>query len=114
MDVTTSKRILSSPSATGRYARGYLGWYQNNLRSMAEAMFLNKCGNAFLDENMERFKKEKFHFAKRIQKTYPDSIPELVLIMKMRGFLKEVAEQIMVEKTGLIQPEFDFMKEMER
>ena len=105
--------ILSNMDRTNKYARGYLGWYENHYVSMARDMFTNNYGHDFVEKFIVHLKedKTKYHFANRVKKTHPFSIPVLPLIMQMRHFLKEEIDKFVIKESGMIQMEFDFMKE---
>ena len=105
--------VYSNPDHTNKYSRGYLGWYDNHYESMARDMFSSNYGFDFVEKFVIHLKekKTKYHFANRIKKTHPYSIPALTLVMKMKHFLKEEIDKFVIEQTGMVQMEFDFMKE---
>lgn len=90
-----------------KYAIGYLNWYEQNFKQVSVNMFSNQYSPDLLLKIQEACEKQKFHFAARIRKSYCFSIPRTVLMMKLRHFLREIADDV-IEKTNPKQLEFKF------
>lgn len=100
--------VYANISADHRFAIGYLQWYQSHWRYMSADMFSRQYDPETLLKIQQRLEKEKFHFAARIRKTHHVNIPVDVLMMKMKGFLREIADKVIEDQNKPIQLEFDF------
>lgn len=99
--------IFAQPSEDHRYACGYIRWYEQHAKQLSVRMFSSRYTANILLEIQTEIEKEKFHFSARIKKTHQVSIPELVLIMKARQFLREIADRVLSLHNG-VQLEFQF------
>ena len=101
----TSRRIPSEKYDDGKWCFGYLNWYCDHLAEIAAPYY--RAHPSFKDELRNKLLQERWHFSVRIGNTHPDCIPELLLLMKAKGFVKEVADKFLEERRP-VQLEFDF------
>lgn len=84
---------------------GYMEYYDYKYDHVAECYYqkykLKK------DEIKKKLHDERWHFARRIMRTHPYSIPRFVLDMKLRKFIKEVVDKVL-DKDKPKQLEFKF------
>ena len=99
--------IFAQPSEDHRYACGYIRWYEQHAKQLSVNMFSSRYSANILLEIQTEIEKEKFHFSARIKKTHPTSITELVLLMKTKQFLREIADRVLSLHNG-VQLEFQF------
>lgn len=99
--------IFAQLSEDHRYACGYIRWYEQHAKQLSVNMFSSRYSANILLEIQSEIEKEKFHFSARIKKTHPTSIPELVLLMKTKQFLREIADRVLSSHNG-VQLEFQF------
>ena len=81
--------VYANRNADG-YAIGYLNFYLQHLKDIAGQYYQRYPADRKRLESA--FKDERFHFARRISKTHPYAMPDFVMEMKMKGFIKEVCE----------------------
>ena len=99
--------IFARLSEDHRYACGYIRWYEQHAKQLSVNMFAPRYSAGILLEIQAEIEKEKFHFSARIKKTHPTSIPELVLLMRTKQFLREIADRVLSSHNG-VQLEFQF------
>lgn len=100
--------IYSNISPNHKVAMGYLDWYKSHYKYMSTDMFQHQYDPETLLKIQQRLENEKFHFAARIRKTHHVNIPVDVIMMKMKGFLREIADKVIEDQNKPIQLEFDF------
>lgn len=103
--------VYANASYNHRVAAGYLEWYKRHYKYMSTDMFQNQYDPETLLKIQQRLEKEKFHFAARIRKTHHVNIPVDVIMMKMKGFLREIADKVVKDQNKPIQLEFNFGEE---
>ena len=100
--------VYANISQDHKFALGYLQWYQSHWRYMSIDMFSNQYDPETLLKIQEKLEKAKFRFSNRIRKSYHVNIPIDVMMMKMKGFLREIADEIVKEQNKPEQLEFNF------
>ena len=100
--------VYANASYNHRVAAGYLEWYKRHYKYMSVDMFQNQYDSETLLKIQQRLEKEKFHFAARIRKTHHVSIPVDIMMMKMKGFLRQIANEVIEEDNKPVQLEFNF------
>ena len=100
--------VYANVSADHKYALGYLQWYQSHWRYMSSDMFFHQYGPETLLRINEKLEKSKFRFAAHIRKTHHVNIPVDVMMMKMKAFLRQIANEVIEEENKGIQLELPF------
>lgn len=103
--------IYSNVDLGYKVAKGYLIWYEKQYRFVATDMLKNQMGPDKLLEVMVELKKKRFKFANRIRKTHHVNIPVDVIYMKLKHFIREVADDIIKKQQAPEQLEFNFGEE---
>lgn len=103
--------VYANISADHRFAIGYLQWYQNNWRYMSADMFSRQYDPETLLAINQKLEKAKFRFSNHVRKTHHVNIPVDVMMMKMKGFLRQIADEVIEERNKPVQLEFNFGEE---
>ena len=74
-------------------------------------MLQNQMGPDKLLEVMTELEKKRYKFANRIRKTHHVNIPVDIIYMKLKGFIREIADEIVRKEHAPEQLEFDFGEE---
>ena len=100
--------IYANISDNHKVATGYLDWFKSQYRAVATCMLHNQMNPDTLLEVFIELEKKKYKFANRIRKTHCVSIPIDVIYMKLRMFIREVADEIINKQQAPEQLEFNF------
>ena len=90
----------------GNWPYGYLNYYTYHVDQIATPYYRDHP--TIQRKMMETLHEQKYHFVKRIVKTHPHCIPELVILMQLKHFVKEQVDKMLVDPNQQQQLEFDF------
>lgn len=103
--------VYANISANHKVATGYLDWFKTQYRFVATDMLQKQMDPDTLLEVMTELENKKFKFANRIRKSHHVNIPVDVIYMKLKGFIREVADDVIKQQQAPEQLEFDFGEE---
>lgn len=103
--------ITAAPySRNGRYALGYVHWFEAHYANMIEHQYSKK----FTDVTIATIKRvaygERWHFSNRMLKVFPVAAPYEGAVRILSHLLKEIKDNVLAAERGE-QLEFDFMKQ---
>lgn len=100
--------VYANISANHKVATGYLDWFKAQYKFVATDMLSKQMDPDTLLEVIGQLEKKKFKFANRIRKTHHVNIPVDVIYMKLKGFIREVADDVIKQQQAPVQLEFNF------
>lgn len=100
--------IYANISENHKVATGYLDWFKSQYKFVATDMLSRQMDPDTLLEVINELEKKKFKFANRIRKSHHVNIPVDVIHMKLKGFIREVADDVIKQQQAPVQLEFDF------
>lgn len=100
--------IYANISENHKVAVGYLEWFKARYKSVATSMLSYTMDPDTLLLVINELENRKFRFANKIRRTHHVSIPADVIYMKLRGFIRKVADEVIAKQRAPEQLEFDF------
>jgi hypothetical protein len=103
--------IYANISENHKVATGYLDWFKAQYKFVATDMLSKQLDPDTLLKVINELENKKFKFANRIRKSHHVNIPADIIYMKLKGFIREVANDVIKQQQAPEQLEFDFGEE---